>query len=170
MQSSSRKFRRQSILSSDYLANVNIRKLIVEYLEEAKVMQLATSVDDQPWVCNVWFAADKDLNIYWFSIKTRRHSKEIMKNNKVAGNFALPKFGPLDKVRCVEFEGVASELTDRKDVEKAVAVYADRIFTRDRIEQLTMTKPYAFYKAKPKLFVLFDAVNFPEDPRQELRV
>jgi len=47
-------------------------------------MQLATALDNQPWVCSVWFAADKDLNIYWFSSTTRRHSGEVLKNKKVA--------------------------------------------------------------------------------------
>lgn len=54
-------------------------------------MQLATSLDNQPWVCNVWFAADTKLNIYWFSSITRRHSDEVTKNQKVAGAIVLPQ-------------------------------------------------------------------------------
>lgn len=46
---------------------MNIYQLIKDYLTEAKLMQLVTSVDGQPWVCSVWFATDDELNIYWFS-------------------------------------------------------------------------------------------------------
>jgi uncharacterized protein YhbP (UPF0306 family) len=148
----------------------DVKQLIVDYLKEATLMQLATSVNAQPWVCNVWFAADEELNIYWLSIKDRRHSKEVLQNNKVAGTVALPIFKPVDKPRCVQFQGVASVLTDQKDIDKAISVYADRIFTREKIKEFFATKPYAFYKIKPSLFVLFDSVNFPDDPRKEMTI
>ena len=70
---------------------MDLKKLIKDYLSQAQMMQLATSVNDQPWVCNVWFAADEDMNIYWFSSITRRHSKELLKNNKVAAAIVFPQ-------------------------------------------------------------------------------
>lgn len=147
---------------------MELRQLIKDYLAEAKLMQLATSVDGQPWVCNVWFAADDDLNIYWFSSVTRRHSDEVMKNNKVAGAMVLAHT-PSDKPRGVQFEGVAEQLTEADDIEKAISVYADRIFSRDQIEQFmgSSDRPHKFYRIRPTTFVLFDVVHFPDNSRQE---
>ncbi len=144
-----------------------LRDLIANYLKEAKLMQLATSVNGQPWVCSVWFAADRNLNIYWFSSATRRHSEEVAENPKVAGAIALPQT-PKDTPRGVQFQGIAELLTRKTDIAKAVLAYAGRVFTIDKIGDLIKNKNHHFYRIKPTKFVLFDAVNFPDSPRQEL--
>ncbi|MDP2671305.1 MAG: pyridoxamine 5'-phosphate oxidase family protein [bacterium] len=150
---------------------MDLRKLIEEYLKEAKLMQLATSVDGQPWACSVWFAADEDLNLYWFSSTTRRHSAEVVKNNKVAAAIVLPHT-PADPARGLQLQGVAKLLTDQKDIDKAISVYADRIFTQEQILEFMNNpdRPHKFYRIKPTQFVLFDVVNFPENSRQELNL
>lgn len=148
-----------------------MKTLITEYLQQAKLMQLATSIDNQPWVCNVWFAADKDLNVYWFSSITRRHSEEVTKNNKVAAAFALPHT-PDDPPRGLQLQGIAELLTDQKDIDKAISVYANRIFPTEKIKEFmeNKEKPHRFYRIKPTQFVLFDVVNFPDNSRQEYNV
>lgn len=148
-----------------------IRKLIKEYLGEAKMMQLATNDGDQPWVCNVWFASDEDLNIYWFSATTRRYSKEVSKNNKVAAAIILPHT-PDDPPRGIQLQGIAEVLIKQEDVDQAISVYQGRIFDKETIEELMgdEEKPHKFYKIKPTQFVLFDAVNFGDDWRQELNL
>lgn len=69
---------------------MKLQKLIKDYLKEARLMQLSTSINNQSWTCSVWFASDEDLNIYWFSSTKRRHSKEVMKNSKVSAAIVLP--------------------------------------------------------------------------------
>ncbi len=146
----------------------SIRELIKDYLVKAKLMQLATSTDGQPWVCSVWFASDDDLNIYWFSSLTRRHSYEVSTNNKVAAAIALPQT-PKDSPIGLQLQGVAELLTDEAEVEKAISVYADRIFTREQIDAFMKSevRPHRFYRIRPTQFVLFDTVNFPDNSRQE---
>ncbi len=131
-------------------------------------MQLATSVDGQPWVCSVWFAADEDLNVYWFSSITRRHSGEVIKNKKVAAAIVLPQT-PEDIPRGLQLQGEAKLLTDQKEIDKAISLYVDRIFSRETIDKLMKdeSKMHKFYKIKPTQFVLFDGVNFGDNWRQE---
>ena len=147
---------------------MNLKKLTKDYLQEAKMMQLATSVDNQPWVCNVWFAADEDLNIYWFSANNRRHSEEVRKNPRVAAAICLPH-APEDQPRGLQLEGLAKELNSNKDIAQARSVYEGRIFDGKTIDGFMnhQERPHKFYEIKPTLFVLFDVVNFPDDPRQE---
>lgn len=147
---------------------MKLRILIEDYLEETKLMQLATSVNDQPWVCSVWFAADEDLNIYWFSSTNRRHSNEVMKNQRVAAAMALPH-APKDPPRGLQLQGIVEVLTKQKDIDKAISVYKDRIFPIETIEELMKNKgnPHNFYRIKPTQFVLFDAVNFGDNWRKE---
>ena len=87
--------------------------LIKQYLEDAKLMQLATSIDNQPWVCSVWYAADKDLNIYFFSSTTRRHSEELLKNNKISAAIVLPQT-PEDASRGLQLQGTVEILSSKK--------------------------------------------------------
>lgn len=149
--------------------NKDLKELISEYLKEAKLMQIATSLDGQPWVCSVWFAADKDLNIYWFSSAVRRHSKEVLINPKVSGAIVLPQT-PDDPPRGIQFSGEARLLKDEAEIDKAVSYYAGRIFSKDKIKEFMEDtgNPHKFYKIKPTQFVLFDIVNFPDNSRQEL--
>ena len=151
---------------------MTVRKLIEEYLKEARLMQLATSVNNQPWVCSVWFAPDKELNIYWISSETRRHSQEVLKNNRVARAIVLPQT-PQDKPRGLQFQGVAEELSGRKEILNAIALYVGRgIFSKEKVLQFMKDSetPHRFYRIKPTQFVLFDAVHFPNNARQELRL
>jgi uncharacterized protein YhbP (UPF0306 family) len=150
---------------------IDLRQLIQDYLQEAKLMQLATSSNNQPWICSVWFAADQDLNIYWFSSTTRRHSDEVLKNSQVAAAIVLPQT-PADTPRGLQLEGTAELLTEQADIDKAISVYADRIFSKETIKDLKENpeKPHAFYRIKPTQFVLFDMVNFPENSRRELNI
>lgn len=147
----------------------DLKLLIKEYLRQAKLMQLATSIDNQPWVCSVWFGFDDELNLYWFSSTTRRHSKEVIINQKVAGAIVLPQT-PTDAPRGIQFEGIAELLTKQEDIDKAVSVYVDRIFSKYTITNFmnSTERPHRFYKIKPSMYVLFDVVNFPENSRREL--
>lgn len=150
---------------------MDLKKIIVEYLKEAKLMQLATSLNDQPWVCSVWFAADDKLNIYWFSSITRRHSDEVTKNKKVAGAIVLPQ-SPEDPPRGLQFQGSAEMLINQEDIDKAISIYDGRIFSKEKIKEFMVhkEKPHKFYRIKPTHFVLFDLVNFPDNPRQEFNL
>lgn len=151
-----------------YNTVMKLLRLIKEYLNEAKLMQLSTSINNQPWVCSVWFAADEDLNIYFFSSNTRRHSKEITKNNRVAGAMVIPQT-PKDLPRGLQFQGKVKLLTKKQDIDKAISVYGGRIFPISQIKEFMEDDetPHHFYKIKPTQFVLFDSVNFPENSRQE---
>lgn len=65
---------------------LDVEKLVREHIDKIVHMSLGTCSDNKPWVCEVHFAYDKDLNLYWRSLKSRRHSQEIAKNPNVAGN------------------------------------------------------------------------------------
>lgn len=149
----------------------DVRKLISDYLKKAKLMQLSTAVNNQPWACSVWFAADEDLNTYWFSSTKRRHSKEVMRNPKVSAAIVYPHT-PKDPPRGLQLEGTAELLTKKEDIIKARSVYEGRIFSKKEIDDFinSKTSPHCFYKIKPTLFVLFDLVNFPNNPRQEFKL
>lgn len=145
-----------------------LRKLIEEYLKEARLMQVATTKSNQPWACSLYFAYDGALNLYWISSTDRRHSEEIRNNKKVSGAIVLPHT-PGDKVRGIQFQGTAEELLDKKRATAGMKDYAKRYgMGPKQIKAIVQNKDgHVCYKVTPSLYVLFDEVNFPKDPRQE---
>lgn len=153
------------------MSSLELRKLIEEYLKKAKMLQVATATGSQPWACTVYFAFDEKLNLYWISKPTRRHSEEIRKNKKVAGTIVLPH-NPGDEVRGIQFQGIGKELTNKTEATEGMIYYAKRYQMKlDRVNKiLDGSDGHLCYKIIPTLYVLFDEVNFPDNPRQEYPV
>jgi hypothetical protein len=68
-------------------------------------------------------------------------------------------------------ELVQRYLQDTKMMHLATVSNGKHIFPEEKILELMANpeRPHKFYRIKPELFVLFDAVNFPDSPRQEYR-
>lgn len=104
---------------------MNIEKIIREYLPEIIHMSLATSADNKPWVCEVHFAYDDDLNLYFFSTTDRRHCEELRNNKFVAGN--IVKQHAMGEKPCgVYFEGEAEQLEGVDESHIAYKTYSER--------------------------------------------
>lgn len=148
---------------------MELEKLVAGYLSSAKMMQLATINGGEPWICTVYFVADESRNIYWISKPERRHSKEILQNSKVA--VAIPvKFVPGEDVVGLQITGVAQEVSDAAEIQKALRLYADKFSRGEEFysEFVAGKNPHKLYRVKPTSIVLFDEENFDE-PRQELK-
>ena len=145
-----------------------LRHIIIGYLEQAKLMQIATSSGNQPWICSVWFTFDADLNLYWFSWTGRRHSRELEGNGKVAGAIVLPQT-PDDIPKGIQFEGNARMLAGKEEVDFAINLYS-RIYSKHNVEERINSKehPHRFYRIKPTKYVIFDPADFPSEPLQEM--
>ncbi len=145
----------------------DLKELIPNYLKEARMMQLATCANNQPWNCTLYFASDREMNIYWISKADTRHSQEIAQNPKVA--LAIPvKFDDLTVVG-LQAEGEANIVEDANEIKAKVKLYSDK-FNRGEDwyqEFLESKNPHKLYRFKPTRFVIFDRVNFPDVEKQE---
>lgn len=146
----------------------DLKQLVVEYIQSNKVMELATERDGQPWVSTVNYVSDSGLNLYWLSLRSRRHSLELKGNGRVAAGITQD---PHVK-RCLHVEGDATEVKPQ-DIEKIHQLYCSTY--GDKPERLADAKSAdpnrrTYYVLKPRLFVLYDEVNFPDNPRQELKL
>jgi uncharacterized protein YhbP (UPF0306 family) len=134
--------------------NQQIEKTIREYLETVLHMSLATASDGKPWICEVHFSLDDELNIYFRSREATRHCQEIALNPQVAGNI-VEQHGMTDKPRCVSFEGRAELLEDVDENSIAYQVVAKRHNLNPEV--LDMEKFPRFYKITVSDFYMFDA-------------
>lgn len=149
---------------------MDVKDLITDYLQQARLMQVSTARNNQPWTCNVYFAFDDNFNLYWISTPQRRHSQEIEANEKVAGTIVLPHT-PGQKVRGLQFQGIGKRATG-EDMKIAMDTYASRMGMKEERKQsiLNGKDKHVPYVIQPTLFVLFDEVNFPDNPRQEYKI
>lgn len=149
---------------------MDLRPFIAEYLIKAIMMHLGTSHGSNPWVTTVYFASDTELNLYFLSRKNRRHSREIANNPHVAGAIVLPhNYG--DKVRGMQFEGIAQELKEQEAVQGRT-VYTQKFWiVEDRaLNQQEGVDSQGVFRVKPEKYILFDEVNFPDNPSQEYKL
>jgi nitroimidazol reductase NimA-like FMN-containing flavoprotein (pyridoxamine 5'-phosphate oxidase superfamily) len=59
-------------------------KIVKSIIASNLFMTLATSANSIPWSCPLFFASDKDLNIYFTSYNNALHVKQIEQNPNVA--------------------------------------------------------------------------------------
>jgi uncharacterized protein YhbP (UPF0306 family) len=146
---------------------VDLKELIQEHLKNERVMQLATSIDNKPWVCNVHFYADDKLNVYWASTPERRHSKDIEQNSHIAIAIKIHEDTPDERyVIGLSAEGNAHMLSV-EEAERIEEAYVNKIGTPPALLNDIKEGKIRFYRLKSVRFVLFDTKNFPENPRQE---
>lgn len=135
-------------------------------------MQLATAANNRPYLCTLHYYSDNNLNFYWCSLLTRRHSKEIEQNKQVSSYVLVHENTPNeDYVIGITILGTA-ELIGADIDPKIVSSYNEKLdkdpdFVKDVISGKS---PHKFYRLKPQQIVLFDNKNFPDNPRQEWKL
>jgi uncharacterized protein YhbP (UPF0306 family) len=148
----------------------DIKTLIREYLKNARVLQLATSVDNKPWACNVHFYSDDDLNLYWISNLERRHSQDIKQNPNAAITIKVHE-DTLEEhyIIGLSAEGKAT-LATMEDAKRISELYRKKLDKDPKTveDALTETSQNKFYRLTPIKFIVFDTKTFSEHPRQEI--
>jgi uncharacterized protein YhbP (UPF0306 family) len=135
--------------------SVDVEKNIREYLPQVVHMSLGTSKDNKPWVCEVHFAYDDDLNVYFRSLPTRRHSQEIAQNPHVAGNI-VRQHALGEMPRGVYFEGTARMLQPGAEQDKAAACIQARLQPpNDIVQDAQNPDGHQFYKIDVETFYIF---------------
>jgi uncharacterized protein YhbP (UPF0306 family) len=125
---------------------MNIEAIIREYIDKSLHLSLGTCVGNKPWVCEVHFAYDEDLNIYFRSLMSRRHSQEIAENPNVAGNI-VHQHALTDVPHGIYFEGTAERLTDEAERQRVFAYFKNRLGTgEEKLEEARREDGHQFYK------------------------
>ncbi len=147
---------------------MDIEKTIRDYLPQIIHMSLGTSKDNKPWVCEVHFVYDDNLNLYFRSLTSRRHSQDIAANSQVAGNIvkqhAVGEY-PLG----LYFEGTA-ELLSNEDERRAVEpLFKERLgATADILAEAANPEGHQFYKITVANWYAFG--KFDGDKGQKIKL
>lgn len=147
---------------------LDIEKTIHSYLPQIIHMSLATNNNGQPWICEVHFAVDDELNIYFSSSMESRHCQEIIRNPRVAGNMVTQHFLG-QKTRCVSFEGHAEQLDDIDETHPGFVAYTTRFEKGPQFVQVARSQGVArLYKITVTDFYVAD--GYESDPPQKFHL
>ncbi len=147
---------------------MDVEKIVRENIDKTIHMSLATSADNKPWVCELHFAYDGELNLYWRSKKSRRHSQEIEQNPNVAGNI-VQQLGIKDSVVGIYFEGIAEELIDVDSNHPAFLTLNSRLgLDESAIDEVEEDDGHKFYKVSVQNWYAFG--RFGADHGQKLKL
>ncbi len=135
---------------------VDIQKTIRDYLTSVYHLSLATCKNNKPRVCEVHFVYDNQLNLYFRSRPSRRHSTEIKLNPHVSWN--IVESHEIDaKVRWVYFEWSAKLLTIEESID-VFHLFEERLHKdRSKIEEAKEEDWHKIYKITVAERSLFDA-------------
>jgi len=147
---------------------VNVEDLIRQYVNQSNIMQLATCLNDQPWVVTVHFYADADLNLYWSSRSDRRHSQEIAANPNVSATILTHENTTEENwVIGLTASGQAEQLDSLGD--DITGAYIKKLLKDPELpfKIASGAVPDKWYRLKLLSIILFDNKDFPTEPRQE---
>lgn len=134
---------------------IDVEQVVREYIEKTLHLSLATVSNDAPWVCEVHFAYDNNLNLYFRSLQSRRHSQEVASNPRVAGNI-IDKYGLGEPAVGVYFEGTAKLIEAGKEQDLAAECLKNRLkVTDDIVEEASHKDGHQFYKITVKNWYVF---------------
>jgi uncharacterized protein len=134
-----------------------VEAIIRDYIPQIIHMSLATVQDNKPWVCEVHFSYDDELNLYFMSSANTRHGQEIAKNPHVAGNIVVQHHKD-QKVRCVDFEGTAEILSAADAETQAYKAYVSRYGESEGLlNEIRKDGDARFFKITVSDYFLFDS-------------
>jgi uncharacterized protein YhbP (UPF0306 family) len=120
-------------------------------LSSSEFCNIATVCQDgSPWNTPVFFVADKEQNLYWWSSLQAVHSKNILRDRRVYITVLDPKATQKDGL-AVYLKGAARALDQPTEIKKAISLYNTRsIFVKLTDDISTGKAPTRIFQAKPE--------------------
>ena len=139
------------------------KEKIVEFLNQHQLMSLAT-VGQHPWIANVYFGFDLNLNFYFVSPLDSLHCQPIKANSQVACGIYDSNQTPIKQKTFtklgVQFWGESHLLTQDNDIQtglniwkKHLGIQSNKTITLEAIK--TNQIESEIFIIKPKLIQLF---------------
>lgn len=122
------------VVSTCYHLRMNPLQRFTNIVAANQFLTLSTTLADQPWISPVYFAADKDYNLYFISRKDTQHAENIRKqpNTAVAIYNSTCTPGQCDGV---QLSATARELSLTDEVVHGATVLFSRRFEDEEKRQ-----------------------------------
>jgi uncharacterized protein YhbP (UPF0306 family) len=130
-------------------------KELIKFVKNQKLLVLSTIDENgKPWSTNVYYSADKDLNLFFVSPPDTNHSKHIKNNSTVA--FSIAWYDPKDLANrkaiqgtgaCIRITKVSEIVRLLKNHSKYYPLWRSVITYKAMRQKLIESRPYII---KPK--------------------
>ncbi|MEC9376098.1 MAG: pyridoxamine 5'-phosphate oxidase family protein [Pseudomonadota bacterium] len=140
------------------------QKVARKFLDEVSTLTLATVSENKPWAATVFFAADKNFNLYFVSDHRTRHGRDMSSNSHVAATIN-PDVDNWNDVAGLQIHGKVEVVNNAGRV-KALAIYLkkfpqiDALFAKPKDKQeetiATRLKAANFYRITPNFVRVID--------------
>jgi len=146
---------------------MNLKHEIDHYLKTQSLMSVAT-YGDIPWIANVYYVHDADLNLYFLSKNWREHCKAIEINNNVAvaiADSSQPIYRPQ---KGLQISGTAQSVNLVSSLQWMFKMW-NKLIAGSKGEKLTDPKKFVdaglskVYKITPKRIKFFNTELWPKD-------
>jgi uncharacterized protein YhbP (UPF0306 family) len=98
---------------------------IIKFLRKHHVLTIATTVNNEPWCANCFYACLEEENALVFTTDAdTRHGREFIRNPLVAGSVVLETM-IVGKIRGIQFQGIVCEPSEEL-LSKAKSAYLKR--------------------------------------------
>ncbi|HLD25021.1 MAG TPA: pyridoxamine 5'-phosphate oxidase family protein [Patescibacteria group bacterium] len=139
------------------------KKDVLDFLAKGKLMALAT-YGTHPWIASVYYAYDKNLNIYFITSPMTLHGRQMTKNPLVSAAIADSHQNLSDLKRGLQVYGHVEQVSGIYNVRRAIKLWKNFLNAqRPDITAENMEK--GIYKGRiwrltPKKIKVFDQEKF----------
>jgi uncharacterized protein YhbP (UPF0306 family) len=156
----------------------NLNKLAKEIIENNQYVTIATTNEKgKPWISPVAYTLDNDYNLYFISMPTSKHGKNIEVNNNIAAAIFDSQQLWGDGIG-LQIEAKV-EIVKLKDIPRAIKLYAFRKYPYGGLNtekamhfaksMVLDGKKYKIYKITPKTVYMNDP-NADTDVRVKIKL
>ncbi len=144
---------------------MELKTYIKEFLDSHKFLAFASVSDSQPFVCNLHFSSDQDLNIYFASQVDKKHSLNVESQPQIAVCIYDHDSGDA-VVSWLQIRWICSRC-DLEEVKEELAIYAQKFPGKKQAIEKLFQEPdkRAFYKIKPQWIRVING-NIRESPQE----
>jgi uncharacterized protein YhbP (UPF0306 family) len=96
-----------------------MNKELLQFIQSQQLLSIA-SVDEnaKPWIANVYFSSDKNLNLFFVSSENTKHSKNIARNPEVSFSTSWYHPSNLTNRKSIQGTGICEKIDDPKMILK----------------------------------------------------
>ena len=98
-------------------------KNVLKFAKSQKLMAIASSAAKDVWIASVYIGVDDNLNIYFISPKTTKHSQMILDNPNVAFSIAWFDLTNHGNRKAIQGLGICHLAEDEKEISKGVKLH-----------------------------------------------
>ena len=147
-------------------------KNLIDFLKNQKLLAIATiDHENKPWIANVYYSVDGDLNLFFVSPQDTNHSKHIQNNSRVAFTISWYNKDNLSDRKAVQGRGVCRLLENPKEIVRFLTnhykyfpSWKDEITYENMLQKIIESRPYII---KPTYMKFWNDELFGEEGTRE---